>query len=79
MSLKYHETNVSLIINLEGEMTASNSMSIREEITGHMEKNEKHLLINLEDVPLHVQYATLAAEDAEFYQHPGFSILLRHA
>ncbi len=50
MSIKYHETDMSLVINLEGEMTASNSISIREEITGQMEQNEKNLLINLEDV-----------------------------
>ncbi|QQS39168.1 penicillin-binding protein [Candidatus Woesebacteria bacterium] len=30
--------------------------------------------IKLKDVPIMVRQATLAAEDAEFYQHPGFSI-----
>ncbi|BCX14389.1 MAG: hypothetical protein KatS3mg088_072 [Patescibacteria group bacterium] len=30
--------------------------------------------VSLNQIPDFVKYATLAAEDAEFYQHPGFSI-----
>jgi 1A family penicillin-binding protein len=37
-------------------------------------KDQNRTPIKLDDVPLHVQLATLAAEDAEFYHHPGFSI-----
>jgi len=37
-------------------------------------KDENRTLIPLSDVPEHVRYATLAAEDAEFYSHPGFSL-----
>jgi len=36
-------------------------------------KDENRTPISLSEVPLHVRLATLAAEDAEFYDHPGFS------
>lgn len=37
-------------------------------------KDENRTLINLKDIPIYVRLATLAAEDAEFYNHSGFSI-----
>ena len=37
-------------------------------------KNKNRTLVGLSEVPLHVRQATLAAEDAEFYQHLGFSL-----
>lgn len=37
-------------------------------------KDENRTIIPLSQIPKHVQLATLAAEDAEFYSHPGFSI-----
>lgn len=37
-------------------------------------KDRNRTLVPLSEVPLHVQLATLAIEDAEFYEHPGFSI-----
>ncbi len=37
-------------------------------------KDQNRTLVTLNDIPLHVRLATLAAEDAEFYSHPGFSI-----
>ncbi|MBN1168583.1 transglycosylase domain-containing protein [Candidatus Woesebacteria bacterium] len=37
-------------------------------------KDENRTPIKVEDIPLHVKLATLAAEDAEFYDHPGFSV-----
>lgn len=37
-------------------------------------KDKNRTPVKLEDVPEIVKYATLAAEDAEFYRHPGFSI-----
>ncbi len=37
-------------------------------------KNKNRTPIKIEELPEFVKYATLAAEDAEFYQHPGFSI-----
>ena len=37
-------------------------------------KNENRTIIPLSDIPPHVQLSTLAAEDAEFYNHLGFSI-----
>ena len=37
-------------------------------------KNKNRTLVKLNEVPEIVKYATLAAEDAEFYHHPGFSI-----
>jgi len=37
-------------------------------------KDKNRSLVELEDIPLHVRYATIAAEDAEFYSHPGFSV-----
>jgi len=36
-------------------------------------KDQNRSLVSLEDVPTQVRLATLAAEDAEFYQHLGFS------
>lgn len=37
-------------------------------------KNKNRTLVKLNNIPLTVRQATLAAEDAEFYQHIGFSI-----
>ncbi|MBI4157749.1 transglycosylase domain-containing protein [Candidatus Woesebacteria bacterium] len=37
-------------------------------------KDKNRTLIRLNQVPTHVRLATLAAEDAEFYAHPGISI-----
>jgi len=37
-------------------------------------KDKNRTPVKLSQVPKHVQLATLAAEDAEFYMHPGFSI-----
>jgi membrane peptidoglycan carboxypeptidase len=37
-------------------------------------EDENRTLITLDKIPLHVKLATLAAEDAEFYNHPGFSL-----
>lgn len=37
-------------------------------------KDQNRTLINFDEIPLHVRLATLAAEDAEFYSHPGFSL-----
>lgn len=37
-------------------------------------KNQNRSPISLSEVPQSVRLATLAAEDAEFYSHPGFSI-----
>lgn len=37
-------------------------------------KDQNRTPVPLEEIPLHVRLATLAIEDAEFYQHPGFSI-----
>ena len=37
-------------------------------------KNKNRTIIPLEEIPMQVRYATLAAEDAEFYSHPGFSV-----
>lgn len=37
-------------------------------------KDKNRTLVTLDQVPQHVRLATLAAEDAEFYIHPGFSI-----
>lgn len=37
--------------------------------------SEHRILIALEDIPLHVRNAFLAAEDLRFYQHPGFDIV----
>jgi 1A family penicillin-binding protein len=37
-------------------------------------KDENRTPIKLEEVPLHARLSTLAIEDAEFYQHPGFSV-----
>lgn len=37
-------------------------------------KDKNRSIVKLQDVPEHVKLATLAAEDAEFYDHIGFSI-----
>jgi 1A family penicillin-binding protein len=37
-------------------------------------KDQNRTPVPLEEIPLHVRLATLAIEDAEFYQHPGFSL-----
>lgn len=37
-------------------------------------KDENRTIVPLTQIPVHVRLATLAAEDAEFYSHPGFSI-----
>lgn len=37
-------------------------------------KDENRTIVPLEKIPPNVRFATLAAEDAEFYSHPGFSI-----
>lgn len=37
-------------------------------------KNQNRSIVPLTQIPTHVRLATLAAEDAEFYSHPGFSI-----
>lgn len=37
-------------------------------------KNENRTIIPLSQIPQNIRFATLAAEDAEFYNHPGFSI-----
>ncbi|MBI3443507.1 transglycosylase domain-containing protein [Candidatus Woesebacteria bacterium] len=37
-------------------------------------KDQNRTPVVLADIPLHVRLATLAAEDAEFYNHPGFSV-----
>ncbi len=37
-------------------------------------KDKNRTIVPLTDIPMHVRMATLAAEDAEFYNHPGFSI-----
>ena len=38
----------------------------------HGEENRK--VVNLQDVPLHVQRAVIAAEDARFYEHQGIDL-----
>jgi penicillin-binding protein 1C len=37
-------------------------------------KDQNRTIVPLTQIPVHVRLATLAAEDAEFYSHPGFSI-----
>jgi 1A family penicillin-binding protein len=37
-------------------------------------KDKNRTVISLDQIPPHVRLATLAAEDAEFYDHPGFSL-----
>lgn len=37
-------------------------------------KNQNRSIVPLTQIPVHVRLATLAAEDAEFYSHPGFSV-----
>ena len=37
-------------------------------------KDQNRTIVPLSNIPLQVRLATLAAEDAEFYSHPGFSI-----
>jgi 1A family penicillin-binding protein len=36
--------------------------------------SEKRTVINLEDIPDYMKWATIAVEDKDFYKHPGFSI-----
>lgn len=36
--------------------------------------NQNRTLIKLSDIPMHLQEATLAIEDKNFYKHPGFDI-----
>lgn len=36
-------------------------------------QDENRILVNLEDIPLHIQQATIAIEDKHFYQHQGLS------
>jgi 1A family penicillin-binding protein len=37
-------------------------------------KDQNRTVVPLSQIPIHVRLATLAAEDAEFYDHPGFSV-----
>lgn len=37
-------------------------------------KDQNRTIVPLTQIPIHVRLATLAAEDAEFYNHPGFSL-----
>lgn len=37
-------------------------------------KDQNRSIVPLAQIPAHVRLATLAAEDAEFYSHPGFSL-----
>ncbi len=37
-------------------------------------KDQNRSIVPLSQIPVHVRLATLAAEDAEFYNHPGFSL-----
>lgn len=37
-------------------------------------KDKNRTIVPLAEIPMNVRLATLAAEDAEFYTHPGFSI-----
>ena len=37
-------------------------------------ENKNRTIVPLQEIPMHIRLATLAAEDAEFYSHPGFSI-----
>jgi 1A family penicillin-binding protein len=37
-------------------------------------KDQNRTIVPLTQIPMHVRLATLAAEDAEFYSHPGFSV-----
>jgi 1A family penicillin-binding protein len=37
-------------------------------------KDQNRTPVTLDQIPLHVRLATLAIEDAEFYNHPGFSV-----
>ncbi len=37
-------------------------------------KDENRSIVPLSQIPVHVRLATLAAEDAEFYDNPGFSL-----
>jgi len=37
-------------------------------------KDKNRTIVPLSQIPSHVRLATLAAEDAEFYSHPGFSV-----
>lgn len=37
-------------------------------------KDQNRSIVSLTQIPIQVRLATLAAEDAEFYSHPGFSV-----
>jgi 1A family penicillin-binding protein len=37
-------------------------------------KNENRSIVPLDKIPLQVRLATIASEDSEFYDHPGFSL-----
>jgi len=37
-------------------------------------RNQNRTLVKLNNIPLHLQQAVIAIEDAEFYQHHGFSL-----
>lgn len=43
------------------------------EILYQLYKDKNRTLVKLEDVPVHMRLATLAAEDSDFYNHPGIS------
>lgn len=49
---------------------ARDGVSLLYEIHG----DEKRTLINIEDIPLHMQQATIAIEDQGFYEHSGFDL-----
>ncbi len=50
MNLKYREKENYLVVDLEGEITAANSMKLMEEIKGLTAEGKKNLLINLHGV-----------------------------
>lgn len=37
-------------------------------------RSQNRTKLTLDEIPIHIQQATIAIEDAEFYSHPGFSI-----
>jgi len=44
------------------------------ELLYQLYKDKNRTLVKLEDIPIHMQLATLAAEDSDFYNHPGISL-----
>ena len=46
-----------------------------EELLYDIHGEQKRTLVELDDIPLHVQQATIAAEDKTFYEHSGFNLL----